>query len=166
MSKHLKGPKITSDPRGLTLKQNVMQCKIQNTGKTPVKNKYWKFLHINTVHCVLFHCKKTKQKKKNLCKIFQNVYSVATRYGYASRCSEINLCPQVRAWTQSLRRRISSNASQSGWKADLSSASLKEARQEQLVFSHLHLLYTVSCIPLMKILYMALFYFCLCAQEL
>ncbi len=32
-----------------------MQYKIQNTGKTPVKTKYWKFLQINTVHYALLY---------------------------------------------------------------------------------------------------------------
>jgi len=30
------------------------QDKIQNTGKTPAKNKYGRFLQIKTVHCALF----------------------------------------------------------------------------------------------------------------
>lgn len=37
----------------LTLKHNAMKFKIQNTGKTPVKNKYGKFHNINTIQCAL-----------------------------------------------------------------------------------------------------------------
>lgn len=38
----------------LNLKHDAKKYKIQNTGKTPVKNKSGKFLQINLVHCALF----------------------------------------------------------------------------------------------------------------
>ncbi len=38
----------------LTIKHNAMKCKIQNTGKTPVKNKYGKNPSNDAVYRALF----------------------------------------------------------------------------------------------------------------
>ncbi len=38
----------------LTLNHNTIQCIIQNSGKTPVKNPHGKFLRIEISHCAVF----------------------------------------------------------------------------------------------------------------
>lgn len=56
-SKHQKGCKRSTkvskqnahEDISITIKHNIMKCKIQNTGKMPVNNLYAKFLPFNTV---------------------------------------------------------------------------------------------------------------------